>query len=368
MRFPKITIMANYYMNRIKNDKRRAKRKRLAGMIIFVLLIVASIFAYLGYRMLYMPNVWIEDKKEVSLNIKKTDTWETIKAVLYKNGTIIDRQAFENLARLMKYPQSIKQGHYILKSGMSNRSLLTKLRSGSQDPVQLIFNNIRTKPELAGRLAEQLEADSISILKLLNDENYISKMGFNSTSIITMFIPNTYQVYWNIKPEKLFERMKQEYDKFWNASREAKLADIGFTRLEAMTLASIVEKETNKNDEKATIAGVYINRLKKGWLLQADPTLVFATGDFTIKRVLNIYKKIDSPYNTYMYMGLPPGPICIPSISSIDAVLNYQRHDYMFFCAREDFSGYHNFAVTGAQHELNAARYQQALDTQGIKN
>lgn len=360
--------MANYYMNRMRNDKKRARRKRIVLTTLFVIIILASIAAYLGYRMLYMPNVWLDGQKEFSLNIKKADTWETIKAELYKNGTIIDRQSFENLAKLMKYPQSIKQGHYIIKPGMNNRTLLTKLRSGAQDPVELIFNNIRTKSELAGRLAEQIEADSATLLKLLNDSDYLSKLGFTTDNIMTMFIPNTYQVYWNTKPEKLFERMKQEYDKFWNASREAKLIEIGFNRLEVMTLASIVEKETNKNDEKATIAGVYINRLRKGWLLQADPTLVFATGDFTIKRVLNIYKKIDSPYNTYMYMGLPPGPICIPSISSIDAVLNYQHHDYMFFCAKEDFSGYHSFAVTGEQHNLNAARYQQALDAQGIKN
>jgi UPF0755 protein len=201
---------------------------------------------------------------------------------------------------------------------------------------------------------------------LLNDPDYVKKFGFTTENIISMFIPNTYEVYWDIPAEKFMERMNKEYTSFWTDQRKARLKAIGLTQLQAITLASIVEKESNKNDEKPDIAGVYMNRYKQGWLLQADPTLVYAMGDFTIKRVLNAYKKIDSPYNTYKYAGLPPGPICLPSISSIDAVLNYRQHNYMYFCAREDFSGYHNFAVTMNEHLVNAARYQQALDRQGI--
>ena len=200
----------------------------------------------------------------------------------------------------------------------------------------------------------------------IRDRDYVKKFGFTTENIISMFIPNTYEVYWDITAEKFMERMNKEYTSFWTDQRKARLKAIGLTQLQAITLASIVEKESNKNDEKPDIAGVYMNRYKQGWLLQADPTLVYAMGDFTIKRVLNAYKNIDSPYNTYKYAGLPPGPICLPSISSIDAVLNYRQHNYMYFCAREDFSGYHNFAVTMNEHLVNAARYQQALDRQGI--
>jgi UPF0755 protein len=241
------------------------------------------------------------------------------------------------------------------------------LRAGKQDPVKLVFNNIRTKQELAGNISAQIEADSVSILTKLDDNNYLKQFGFTSQNVMSMFIPNTYEVYWNITAEKFMERMFKENKAFWNEKRIQKLKEIRLTQLEAYTLASIVEKETNQNDEKPDVAGVYINRLRDGWLLQADPTLVFALGDFSIKRVLNVYKTINSPYNTYMYLGLPPGPICLPSISSIDAVLNFRQHKYMYFCAREDFSGYHNFAVTLDQHLLNAAKYQQALDKQGIK-
>jgi UPF0755 protein len=249
---------------------------------------------------------------------------------------------------------------------MSNKQIITKLRSKQQDPVKLVFNNIRVKEELAGHISEQLETDSVSLLRLLNDADYLKKFGFTTDNIISMFIPNTYEVYWDIAPEKFMEKMHKEYLAFWTDKRKARLTEIRLTELEAITMASIVEKETNQNDEKPDVAGVYMNRLHDGWLLQADPTLVYALGDFSIKRVLNVYKTIDSPYNTYKYFGLPPGPICLPSISSIDAVLNFRQHQYMYFCAREDFSGYHNFAVTMNEHLLNAAKYQQALNQKGI--
>jgi UPF0755 protein len=249
---------------------------------------------------------------------------------------------------------------------MGNKQIITKLRAKQQDPVNLVFNNIRIKEELAGHIAEQLETDSVSLLKLLNDAKYLDKLGFTPNTVMSMFIPNTYQVYWDISAEKFMEKMNKEYRVFWNEKRKARLSEIRLTELEAISLASIVEKETNQNNEKPDVAGVYINRLRDGWLLQADPTLVYALGDFSIKRVLNVYKTIDSPYNTYKYFGLPPGPICLPSISSIDAVLNYRQHKYMYFCAREDFSGYHNFAVTLNEHLLNATKYQQALDQKGI--
>ena len=358
--------MADYYSSVRRKERLKARNRRVISWFIIVLVFAGGSAAFLGYRSLYKSNVWLNGQKEPSVIIPTGTNWEGVKQILYKNGAIIHRESFEWLAKFMKYPEHIKAGHYIIRDGMNNRTLITKLRAGQQDPVKLIFNNIRTKEDLAGKLGEQLETDSARLIALLNDTSVIGKWGFTPFTILTMFIPNTYEVYWNIAPEKLLDRMHKEYDRFWNESRQQKLVEIGLNRLQTMTLASIVEKESNMNDEKPDIAGVYMNRLKQGWLLQADPTLVFALGDFTIKRVLNVYKKIDSPYNTYLYYGLPPGPICLPSISSIDAVLNYNRHNYMYFCAREDFSGYHNFASTMQQHELNAARYQQALDRQGI--
>jgi UPF0755 protein len=350
----------------MKSNKKRSLRRNILILFAVFLFLCGAVLAYLGYRMVYIPNVWLNNQPAMAFNIKSGATWTDVKNMLYKNGTIINRSSFERMAELMKYPNHIKSGHYIFKQGMSNRQIIIKLRAKQQDPVKLVFNNIRTKEELAGHIAEQIEPDSATLIKLLNDAEYLNKLGFTPDNIISMFIPNTYEVYWDISADKFIQRMYKEYQTFWNSNRKTKLAEIGLKELEAITLASIVEKETNQNSEKPDVAGVYMNRLRDRWLLQADPTLVYALGDFNIKRVLNIYKTIDSPYNTYKYPGLPPGPICLPSVASIDAVLNYNRHNYMYFCAREDFSGYHNFAATINEHLLNAARYQQALDRQGI--
>lgn len=358
--------MSNYYSSRIKRDKRRSVRKQILITLFLIITLVGAAAGYLGYRMVYKPNVWLNGEQSVAFNIPSGSDWESVKAMLYKNGTIIHRASFERLAQLMKYPGHIKPGHYVLKAGMSNKQIISKLRAKQQDPVKLVFNNIRIKEELAGHISEQIETDSVSLLSLLNNKAYLTKFGFTPENVISMFIPNTYQVYWDISAEKFMERMYKEYKTFWNDKRKARLTEIRLSELQAMTLASIVEKETNQDKEKPDVAGVYINRLHDGWLLQADPTLVYALGDFSIKRVLNVYKTIDSPYNTYKYYGLPPGPICLPSISSIDAVLNYRQHNYMYFCAREDFSGFHNFAVTLNEHMLNAQKYQAALNRQGV--
>jgi UPF0755 protein len=215
---------------------------------------------------------------------------------------------------------------------------------------------------LAGRIGDQIEADSSSIVAYLTDVTNLSHLGFNAKTIPALFLPNTYEFYWNTDAEKFVEKMKGEYDKYWNEERRNKARAIGLSPVQVSILASIVDKETNKTDEMPRIAGVYLNRLRSGWLLQADPTLVFAVGDFEMKRVLNIHKEVESPYNTYKYTGLPPGPICIPSLQSINAVLNAEKHKYYYFCAKEDFSGYHNFAKTLTEHNRNAARYQRALN------
>jgi UPF0755 protein len=236
------------------------------------------------------------------------------------------------------------------------------LRAGKQVPVEVVLQNVRLKRKLASDLSKQIEPDSLSIWRFLNDDIFLSKFGFNTQNILAMFIPNTYEFYWNTSVEDLFEKMHNEYKKFWNETRINKCESIGITPIEASILASITEEETVKNDEKPIIAGLYLNRIKKGMLLQADPTVRFALGNFGIKRVLDKYKEINSPYNTYKHAGLPPGPICIPSIVTIDAVLNHQQNQYLYMCAKEDFSGYHNFARTLEQHNLNAQRYQKALN------
>ena len=234
--------------------------------------------------------------------------------------------------------------------------------------MNVVFNNIRTRDQLAERISLQLEAKSHAILNLMNDEDYVHRFGMNSENILAMFIPNTYEFYWNTSADQFLQRMKKEYDKFWNADRIRKARSIGFKPSEVSVLASIVQQETNRDDEKNIIAGVYINRYKKGMKLEADPTLVYALGDFNVNRVLNVYKAIDSPYNTYKYAGLPPGPICLPTKTSIDAVLNYIHHNYIYFCAKEDFSGHHAFAATYSEHCVNAKRFQRALDRRGIKS
>jgi UPF0755 protein len=250
---------------------------------------------------------------------------------------------------------------------MSNNDIINMLRGGLQSPIRVTFNNIRDVDMLAGRIASQIEADSISISNLLHDNQYINQLGFNSYTIPALFLPDTYEFYWSTDAEGFVVRMFQEYNKFWTNERIQQAQAKGLTPIQVSTLASIVNKETNMSNEMPRVAGVYLNRLKSNWLLQADPTLVFAWNDFTIKRVLDRHKEIESPYNTYKYAGLPPGPICIPSIAAIKAVLNAEDHHYYYFCAKEDFSGYHNFAKTLAEHNRNAAKHQQALNQRGIK-
>jgi len=233
--------------------------------------------------------------------------------------------------------------------------------------VKVSFISVRSLDILAGKVAANIEADSTEIAQLLKSPETAQKYGFDERTFMAMFIPNSYEFYWNTSAEQFVERMAKEFKAFWTEERLQKAENIGMTQSQVSTLASIVEVETQQNDEKARVAGVYINRLNLGMLLQADPTVVYAVGDFTLKRVLNKHLEIESPYNTYKYSGLPPGPINIPSISSIDAVLNYEKHNYKFFCAKDDFSGYHVFAVTNAQHEANARKYHKALRNAGIR-
>ncbi len=357
------------YHSRYNRSRRKKKSKLVRGIQIFffLLLIAAGVIGYKLYTTIYQPNTWVKDENSISLYIPTSSTFEDLKTILYEKGVVINRISFEWLAKKKNLKDNVHPGRYLVKSGMSNDELINLLRSGNQTPVKLVFNNIRTKGQLAKVISNQIEPDSAEIILLLNDSSYTEIFDKTTETILALFIPNTYEVYWNTSSTDFIDKMFMEYNKFWNDERRKKAEEAGFTQMEVSILASIVEQETRKNDEKERMAGVYINRLNYGWRLQADPTIVYAWGDFSIRRVLNVHKTIDSPYNTYKYEGLPPGTICIPSIASIDAVLNYEHHSYLFFCAKDDFSGYHAFAKTHDQHVVNANRYRRALDARNIK-
>lgn len=349
-----------------KNNQPTAqKRKSIQRIIILtfsVLILIALFFGYRLFNTVMKPNVFTPERQEFSLYIPTNATFSEVLDSLYTHHLITDKTSFEWLALKKDYPDHVKPGRYILKNGMSNNQLINLLRGGLQTPVRLTFNNIRDIKMLAGRIGQQIEADSAELVAMLSNRDSLQVLGFNTRTIPAMFLPNTYEFYWNTSADQFVKKMKREYEHFWNEERKNKAKALKLTPVEISTLASIVDKETNKTDEMARIAGVYLNRLRDGWLLQADPTLVFASGDFELKRVLNVHKEIESPYNTYKYIGLPPGPICIPSLAAINAVLNAEKHNFYYFCAKEDFSGYHNFAKTLSEHNRNAERYQRALN------
>ena len=269
--------------------------------------------------------------------------------------------AFDFYAKHLNLKQRLKAGHYTIKEGQSVVSVVRMFVLGEQTPVNLVVGEARTLPQLAGKLSKQIMADSTALLSALRNRELKSKYGYKKDSIIAMFVPNTYQVYWTITPEQLLERMSREYKAFWNEERMAKLATTKLTKYQAMTLASIVYEETKNRGEMPKIAGVYINRLRKKMPLQACPTVKYAMGDFTLTRILHKHLRYDSPFNTYRNNGLPPAPICIPSIAAIDAVLNYDKNNYLYFCAKPEFDGTHNFARTLREHNANSRRYNEAL-------
>lgn len=344
--------------------ERKKRRQRIVWIIVFIfslLFLIAILFGNKLVKSVMRPNVTIPGGEEYSIYIPTNATFQQVVDTLSRHDLIHDMSSFEWLAAKKDYPEHVRPGRYILKDGMNNNQLINMLRGGLQTPVKLTFNNIRDIPMLAGRVGQQIEADSVELVTLLGDGDTLRVLGFDRRTIPALFLPNTYEFYWNTSADQFVRKMKQEYDKYWTEERKEKAKAIGLTQVQVSILASIVDKETNKTDEMARIAGVYLNRLRNGWLLQADPTLVFASGDFELKRVLNVHKEIESPYNTYKYPGLPPGPICIPSLASLNAVLNPEKHNFYYFCAKEDFSGYHNFAKTLSEHNRNAERYQREL-------
>lgn len=275
--------------------------------------------------------------------------------------------AFDVYSRRINLAETFKPGHYLLEPGMSVIRVARMLKLGMQTPVRVTINNVRIPAQLAQKLAGQIDADSAAIMRALTSPEVARKAGFDSLTLFSMFIPNTYEFYWTVTPEEFVERMKREYDRFWTPERDSLRGRSGLSRFEVMTLASIVYEETRKTDEMPRVAGVYVNRLKKGMPLQADPTIKYAMQDFGLRRILYKHLKYDSPYNTYLNKGLPPSPICMPGINAIDAVLNYENHDYIFFCARDTFDGYHNFAKTLREHNANARAYSKELNRRKIK-
>ena len=353
-----------------KERKKKTKKKSGKGLtlliVLGILLIFGLAFGYWAYRTVMSPNVTTPEGKEAVIYIPTGSDYEAVRNILFDGHFLSDEKSFNWVAQRKDLPNNVHPGRYVLKNGMSNNQLVNMLRGGLQSPVQVKFNNMRDVDQLAGRVAKQIEADSASIANLLHNQDYVHQLGFNQYTIPALFLPDTYEFYWNTDAEQFIAKMMREYDKFWNDERKQKAQEKGLTLVQVSTLASIVNKETNMTDEMPRVAGVYLNRLKNNWLLQADPTLIFALNDYSIKRVLNVHKEVESPYNTYKHTGLPPGPICIPSLAAINAVLNAENHHYFYFCAKEDFSGYHNFAKTLAEHNRNAAKYQQALNQRGV--
>ena len=353
--------------------KRITGRKQKPGKKLLIFFITASILVIAGgwillklQQKVFAPNVELAEKKTESFYIPTGSTFEDVSGLIRVSGFLKNTDSFIWLAEIKGYPESIRPGHYLVKDGMSNNELVNMLRAGLQTPVKLTFNNVRTKEELAGKVANIIEADSASLRNALLDSALLIKYDFTPATISAMIIPNTYEIWWNTDADEFLERMYREYHKFWKETRLEKAQQAGMTPTEVATLASIVDEETVKSDEKPTVAGLYINRLDKGIRLQADPTIKYVLGDFTVNRVLSRDLLIDSPYNTYMYRGLPPGPIRFPSITGIEAVLNHEDHNYLYMCAKDDFSGYHNFAKTLRQHNINAAKYRRALSKRRI--
>jgi len=291
---------------------------------------------------------------------------DDVVAIIKAQHILNNTESFKWVASKMNF-KNIKPGKYNITKGLSNIELVRLLRSGKQEPIKLTFQNIRLKTDFAGYIGKNFEIDSLAFLNMLDSIDLVRQYGFDEETIFCMFIPNTYELYWNTSKEKFFERMQKEYVKFWNTERLAQAKAIGLSPVQVSILASIVDQEALLNREMVRIAGVYMNRLNRGIKLEADPTVIFANGDFTVKRVLYKLLQKDSPYNTYKYNGLPPGPICMPSVAAIDAVLHFEKHNYIYFCAKEDFSGLHNFASNVTEHQMNARKFQQALNNRGIK-
>ena len=325
---------------------------------LFMLAVLAAAYV------IFFPNT--KNKTDVTITIPWNTDYEQLLDTLEAHNILRNEETFDMVAHYMKY-KTIRVGNYTIQPGMSNVKLVRLLRAGQHYPVKFAFNNIRTLDQLANRAGKVFFFNEEELSELLHDTEFLRQYNVNEETCPCLFIPNSYEMYYDITPEGFVEKFHQFYEQFWNEKRLQQAEEIGLTPTEVATLASIVEEENFRPQEKAIIAGLYINRLHKNMLLQSDPTVKFALGDFTRQRILLADLKVDSPYNTYMYKGLPPGPIRFPEGSTIDSVLHYTHHDYLYMCAKEDFSGYHNFTSSAAVHQQNANRYRKALNARNIK-
>ncbi|MBC6489899.1 endolytic transglycosylase MltG [Flavihumibacter stibioxidans] len=329
-------------------------------ILVFILLAVLAIAGYMAWLLLGPATAFKE--KQFNLEIPTGSNYEAVQELLEKGPVINHPNLFNLVAKQLGYPEKVKAGRYIIKKGSSLLSIIRKLRNGRQDPVNLVITKLRTREDFASLAGRKFEFDSVSFHSYLNNNDSLRQFGLDSNTIMAGILPDTYTFFWNTTPSRVLQKILRSRDAFWTTDRLAKAKKKGFTPEQVVTIASIVEEETNKNDEKDTIASVYINRLNKGMKLGADPTVKFALRDFSLKRIYNKHLAVESPWNTYRVTGLPPGPICTPQKVTIDAVLNAPATDYLFFVARADFSGYHVFAENYTEHLVYAREYQQALD------
>jgi len=343
------------------NKKSHTALKATLGIVALLTIAVAGTAYY------YLKTSLSKEKETQYLYVDRDDN---VDSVMAKVGTIAQPHAmkgFKALVDFRGYGDNIIRGRYGVDTKMSATDVYNMLKRGEQTPLNVPIPSVRTMDRLAAAVAKKLELDSLDLLRALTDSNVCARYGFNANTLPAMFIPDSYNMYWTVSVDEFLDRMKKEYDKYWNEERLQKAKALDMTPVEVSTLASIVTEETAATQEKPTVAGLYINRLRKGMLLQSDPTVKFAMHDFSIRRILNRMLTTDDPYNTYKYKGLPPGPIRIPLKEDLEAVLNHEHHDYIYMCAKEDFSGTHNYARTEAEHLANARRYHQALNARGIR-
>jgi UPF0755 protein len=342
----------------------KKNKNRLFIILSFVVICLLSA-TYIGYTKLYQPAFNITQPVHIWVT-KKSTSQEILKQIEEKANPKCTK-VLELLANHYNYKKNIKAGHYVIQTKNSALQTMRMLTRGYQTPVRLVIKSVRSKEKMAKVISQQLMLDSLEIINAFNDSARIHALGYTKATFAAFFVPNTYEVYWNMSIHQLFQRLKKEHQHFWNAQRLKTAKKIGLSPIEVSTLASIVDEETANRNEKRVVAGLYLNRLRKGMLLQADPTVKFAWQDPSLRRILNKHLSIDSPYNTYKYVGLPPGPIRFPSMSAIKGVLNYAQHNYLYMCAKEDFSGTHNFARTLSEHMRNARKYQRELNKRGIR-
>jgi UPF0755 protein len=344
--------------------------KKIIWILLFTGLAIGGYFAYGYYNKTWKGNIEISGEGAYFLYIPTGATEKDVAGILTEAGIMKDKESFLWLAEQKNYNEkNVVPGKYEIRDNWSNNELINHLRAGrGRLEVTVTFNNVRTLEQIAGKVAKYIEADSAELIETFTNPDTIRKYGFNEYTFVTLFIPNTYKMDWATSSGEFLQIITRNYKQFWNEDRKKKASQLGLTQSEITILASIVQAEQTRHaEERPKIAGLYINRLNKGIRLQSDPTVIFAVGDYSIRRVLNKHLECNSPYNTYMHGGLPPGPINVPEISSIDAVLNYEKSDFIYMCAKPGYDGYHNFSKSLSQHEEYARIYRSWLDKEGIK-